>query len=596
MDDRRLQHRHWIGLFAAALCVRALYALQISTSPLYALPPVDGKTYVQLAFILADGNWLGRGLGPYWQPPLYPYVLGLLKLTTTEYFFHAIRLLQILLGSLNCALIYVLATRWHDPRLGLGAASIAVVYGPLIFFDAEVLPATLATSLNLIGLLLLDRAMHQHKRLPFAVGGSVFGLAALTVASTLSFVAVAAAWIGWRKRAVAPAALFLLGTCLVIAPVTWRNYAIGKDAVLLSYNSGINFYIGNNADYEQTLHLRPGWEWDDLVGEPKAKGILASSQQSTYFWDKARSFITEQPLQYLSLQARKAGNFLHGDEVGRNQDIYYWRNYSTLLSALLWKAAIAFPFGLLAPFALLGLALSLRRGLTLEVLFVLVYSAGVIAFFPTARYRIPVLPLLIISAVYGGRWLYQRIQLRDQRPLWGGLALSVVVALWANAPGAPMQMEGDAEIHYNLGQAYAKQRRGEQAIAHFTRAVALDSTYWQAWLNLGSLSALQGNFQSAREIFERVAQAQPQRPEVWVNLAHTSMGLGQNKAAVDAYKRALSVDPRQPRIYAELWQLHFQRGEFSQAKEVLALAIEHYPRDREKLLRLFTEIRQRTAQ
>ncbi len=45
----------------------------------------------------------------------------------------------------------------------------------------------------------------------------------------------------------------------------------------------------------------------------------------------------------------------------RDQDIYPFRQYSPLLSLLVWKKWLAFPFGLLLPLALLGMALALRR-------------------------------------------------------------------------------------------------------------------------------------------------------------------------------------------------------------------------------------------
>ncbi|MEE2729157.1 MAG: tetratricopeptide repeat protein [Candidatus Latescibacterota bacterium] len=580
-------------VFSAALCTRALYLYQIDASPLFSLPAVDGKTYVNLALSLSGGNWLGQGQGPFWQPPLYPYLLGVLRLITEENFFYAIRWTQLVLGSLNCVLIYVLGAKWYSARIGLIAAIVAVAYGPLIFFDGEVLPATLATFLNLCGLLLLNRSMHQNSRFHFWASGFTLGLASLTVANTLSFIVAATGWILWRKRTIAPALFFALGVLLTIAPVTWRNYAIGKDTVALSYNSGINFYIGNNAHYDETFHIRPGWEWDDLVSEPRVEGILASSEQSTYFWNKAFSYIREQPISYALLLMRKTLYFFNGHEAGRNQDIYYWRTYSPVLSMLLWKTGIAFPFGIVAPLALLGLILAVRRGLTLDVLYTVVYSASVIAFFPTARYRIPIIPLFILLAIYASFWLWERREEGAIREFRKGLVCCAIGALLANFASGPMQMEGDAEIHYNLGQAYTKQRRGEQAVEHFKRAVKLDPTYWQAWLNLGSLNAMQGKLYEAKDIFHRVAQAQPQRAEIWVNLAHVHRSLRQDSSAIDNYLRALTVNPRQPRIYAELLQLYFQRGETKQAKALLDMALENYPRDQEKLLRLFDDTRQR---
>ena len=54
---------------------------------------------VATGILLAAGQWLGWGEGPFWQPPLYPYFLGAVKVLFPESFFHAARLLQALMGS-----------------------------------------------------------------------------------------------------------------------------------------------------------------------------------------------------------------------------------------------------------------------------------------------------------------------------------------------------------------------------------------------------------------------------------------------------------------------------------------------------------------
>ena len=117
--------------------------------------------------------------------------------------------------------------------------------------------------------------------------------------------------------------------------------------------------------------------------------------------------------------------FWHGHEVGRNQDLYYARNFSSLLSMLLWKSSIAFPFGVLAPLALLGIGLLWREGLHREpgsallLLFLLSYALSVVLFFVTARYRLPVVPVLLLFAVHGVKWCYCLVQERQMRPLIG---------------------------------------------------------------------------------------------------------------------------------------------------------------------------------
>ena len=75
LEDRRVP---W-GILALSLAVRIVYVLQIDASPLFAHPVVDAKTYTEHAARLAAGNWLGLGDGPFWQPPLYPYFLGVIR-------------------------------------------------------------------------------------------------------------------------------------------------------------------------------------------------------------------------------------------------------------------------------------------------------------------------------------------------------------------------------------------------------------------------------------------------------------------------------------------------------------------------------------
>jgi tetratricopeptide (TPR) repeat protein len=583
----------WLVL-AVALVIRGVYMLQLTSSPLYDYPVVDGKTYVLHAESLAQGNWLGHGQGPFWQPPLYPYFLGLVKTVFPQHFFGATRFLQALIGALACAFTGLLGCRLFSPKVGLAAGLAAAFYGTLIFFDGELLPANLAVFLNAAGLLLLHRALQRGSTKTFAASGLVFGLAALAVPTVLVFVPLAAGWIYQKRRSLPAVAALLLGTAAAVAPVTLRNYTVGGDTVLISFNSGINFFIGNNADYHNTLRTRPGWEWDDLAQQPARQGIKRPTEKSAYFWRQSWDYISTNPLGYTGLLARKSLQLLHGDEWGRNQDIYYWRQYSSLLAATLWKWGLAFPFGLIGPLALVGLALALRRrGLDPTLLFVLAYSVGIIAFFPTARYRTAMLPVLLPLASYAFWWLLDTLRSDRLRQALLPLAALVVLGIAANYDVGTMDMEGDAEIHYNLGQAYAHKRQAEAAHRAYAQSVELDTTYWQAWVNLGSIKAIQGQMAPAATIFERVTQAKPERPEAWVNLAHSRMGLRQYTAAARAYEQALTVHPHQPRIYVELMQLHVQRGAIDAARQVLEQALKRYPRDHKKLRSIFTQMQRR---
>jgi tetratricopeptide (TPR) repeat protein len=580
----------WI-IFLLALGVRVLYIFQIDDSPLFNHPPVDGLTYLQHAAKLAAGNWLGSGEPPFWQPPLYPYLLGLHRVLFADQIFYSLRFFQIIIGSLTCVLIWFVGRRLfrHAPMVAAVAALAGALYGPLIFFDGEVLPATLATFLILAGLVLLLRCLDKPSAMRFGVPGVVFGLAALTVATVLTFVLAAAAFIWLHTRwqyALAqrirwPLA-FLVGVALVITPVTLRNVFIGGDDVLISSNAGINFWVGNNADYDDAVNIRPGWEWDDLLARPRMEAFLErpSAASNFFMWDSWK-YISAQPLDYARLLARKTFLFWHGEEIGRNQNIYFWRNYSPILAITLWKNFVAFPFGLVGPLALLGLIVAVRRrGISLPVTFIIVYALSVVAFFIMARYRVPMIPLLLVYAAYGGHSVIQAV--RNEPRLTAALHVGVLAILMtlSNHGVTAMDMAGNPLIHFNIGTAHTRNRDLAQARPAYERAVAQDSTYWEAWFNLGSNLAMQRDAAGASRIFERVTEALPDRVIAWVSLARTRRVQGDRAGALRAYESGLRADPIAFQYYGryeELIDLYLEGGDRRDAARVLAVASRFYP-------------------
>ena len=586
----------WL-VFALALALRVAYILEADASPLFEHPAVDAKTYTHHAQRLAAGNWLGIGEGPFWQPPLYPYFLGAVKVLFPESFFYAVRFVQALLGALVCAMSWWIGRALFNPAVGLLAGIGAALCGPLIFFDGELLPASLAAFVDLLALVVLLRVWRRPSRWGFLGAGAAFGVGALAVPTVLTFtvaVPIVLLWRAPRRRGLIWAGAFALGVVLAIAPVAWRNWAIGGDGVGISYNAGINLYIGNNPDYAETVAIRPGWEWDELVTQPARAGIERPSAKSAYFAERAWDYIKGDPTGWLGLMGHKLGAFWHGDERGRNQPIYFWRTYSNVLSATLWKAGIAFPFGLVAPLALWGMLLSLRRiGPTWPLLYALSYCLGVVAFFVAARYRVPVLPVLIVFAAYGLWALWDWARAGCWRSLGLGLVICLVFAFAANSRLAPMEMEGDAAIHYNLGNAYAEAGDKKRALAAFERAVVEDPEYWQAWLNLGGVKAASGDLAGGEEIFARVAQKAPRQVEPWMNLAHVRIMQRDLEGAFSCYESALAANPKLLPAYVEMIRLYGQMGDLARAAHILQRAVDQLPAESERLRQFYEEIQMR---
>ena len=110
----------WFGaIFLIALLIRLFHLVQIEAIPLFYHLAGDGRTYDEWAQRIAAGDWLGTGV--FYQTPLYPYFLGVLQI----FFGHdlwLIRFFQILLGSLSCALIYLIGARLFSRAAGIAAA------------------------------------------------------------------------------------------------------------------------------------------------------------------------------------------------------------------------------------------------------------------------------------------------------------------------------------------------------------------------------------------------------------------------------------------------------------------------------------------
>src|SRR5688572_2549965 len=125
-----------------AALVRVAY-VATADGPAFTDPIVDAAAYDHIARALMRGA--GFPPGPFYQPPLEPLVVGLL-FRLFGYTLLAPRILQISLGALTAGLAADLARRLVPTRAApfVGGLGVALA-GPLVFYDAELLPTSFAT-------------------------------------------------------------------------------------------------------------------------------------------------------------------------------------------------------------------------------------------------------------------------------------------------------------------------------------------------------------------------------------------------------------------------------------------------------------------
>lgn len=508
--------RSWLMLlFGFALVIRLAHVLAMTGSPYFANPVIDAAEYDAIGWSLAQGR--GYPERVFWHPPGYPLFLGAVWwLLGGSYL--APRLVQALLGALSVVLVAWIGGRRFGPRVGLAAGLGAAVYGMLIYFDGELLAPTLTIFLVLVTVACALRALDSQRWWWWAAAGVCGGLAGIVTATVL-VVPLAIAWVA-RRKAIA----VVLGTALVLAPVTLANCIRGHQLVLVSSNGGVNLWVGNNPNYQSMVEIRPDLEWRRLVDEPRRAGVHGEAAASRYFVGKVWAWAKTDPWAFLRLQAHKLRLLLSGNEIYRNHAIYPARQDSPLLAALLWKVpGLAFPFGVLIPFATLGLWVGMRRAPLLGVI-TLGLAVMVQVFFVTARYRVVLVPFLLVFAAEGGRWLV-RVASRQQR-IVAGLAMLALLLL-ANLGQGPMDHRMNPDAEYSLAVRLGERGHMKEAQALFESVVAARPSYVEAWLNLAVCYDQAGRANDAEAAVRRALLLDKEA----VRILQRFMGQGKPEAA-----------------------------------------------------------------
>ncbi|HUU06139.1 MAG TPA: tetratricopeptide repeat protein [Patescibacteria group bacterium] len=563
----RASLRSILILLALSLAVRLVYLQQIAANPFFNHPVVDAQTYDEMAVRIAAGEVPIPA--PFFQPPLYPYFLGLIYALFGRDLL-LVRLLQMAAGTASAWLLYGLASRLFDRRVGFAAAMIFSLYGPMIFYEGDLLAPVLIVFLNLLLARALLAVLEKPTLARAGLCGVLLGLSALamSVILPLALVLPLYAWRRWRgqpgrpglRRGLLLGCAFCGGLLLAIAPVTWRNWRVGGEFVPVSTNAGINFYLSTGSDYERKLAIRPGYEWDRLLNEPIRLGIHKAGGQSAYFMDKALGLIAADPAGYARLLLKKLCLFANGNEIMRDQDIYPFRQYSPLLSLLVWKKWLAFPFGLLLPLALLGMALALRRrvpGAGLLLAFILVHVAVLLAFFVTGRYRLNILPFLAAFAAYGTLTLWSLLRQQHWRQALLPLAGFSALLLFCNWRVGPMSRDFSIDSYYNLGTQLLNEGNAVAAKGWLLKAAEIDPLNPEVNGNLGVLYEQEQRPQEASRCFLRILERYPDDVKAHLHLGDLYGRTGELEKAIRHFEQVLRVEPENE---PALWGKNFARG------------------------------------
>ena len=596
-----------LAIFGVALLVRLVHVWQIRASPFFSLLMGDSRGYDEWAQRIAGGDWLGHEV--FYQAPLYPYLLGLIYTIAGRHLL-LVRLVQAVIGSASCALLALAAARLFSKRTGIVAGLMLAFYAPAIFFDGLLQKSVLDVFFVCLAIWLISRSektaeiaktaekdaenktfSQRSLRSPrfFLFLGLTMGGLALTRENALVFILVILGWIlarglgtGNWGLAFRPAAVFLAGIAIVLVPVAARNSYVGGGFYVTTSQFGPNFYIGNNPAADGTYQsLRfgrgaPEYERQDAteLAERATGRRLTPAEVSSYWTDKALSFVTSRPGAWLALMGRKVALLWNATEMVDTESQEAHAEWSLPLRL----GGFVGHFGLLVPLALLGVIVTwpLRSRLLVFYAMTIAYAASVVVFYVFARYRYPLVPLLMLFAAAGLVALPELV--RTRRVAGGPWTLAAVAAAVAfcNWPLLSTTLMR-AVTETNLGSALQENGRLDEAIDHYHRAIALAPEFPPAYNNLATTLRAKGDLTNAVATYQQALRVRPDYPEAQYNLANALMDEGKPAEAIEHFRIALETIPASVDVHNNLGIALMDQGHADEAIAEFRAALELDP-------------------
>lgn len=600
-SSRRKQAWMPACIVLVAVVLRCIYLVEASRTPEFSHPIYDPEYNAYWARALATGDWtVPPGMPdpeirttPHGRPPGYPWFLaGVYMLFGVNDF--APRVVQMGIGVLNALLLYWIGRRLFGAAAGFLAGLFMASYWVFPYFEAVLTYPAVAVLLLLLLINALLRWQEDLKLRRAVLFGALLGGFALFRPNGLLMAPFLLAWMAWIcwKRRISPArtiaslASVLCACVCVLAPAFIRNYIVARDFVLLSSYGGINLYVGNHPEASlvepripELMEIAGIEHWSCFDYPAIVRGLAAAqgrdtikySEANRYFYRKAFAFIKEDPGRFLYNLARKTLLLWGPYEITNDTVMEYDKRFSRVLGPLPgfpWVFAF-FIFGLLVFLA--DLPTRARAGektaVTSASLLLLIfcsYSLSVVIYFVAGRYRVPLIPIMLLFAAYGLTRLARDFRQRRWKPVLislAAIALLIPLTHWNITGYKP----SPGTWHLRRAMAYAAQGDTDQAREEYLRARNCGAESSVIYANLGRLYFENGDVQAGIDMYQEGLSKNPNNALIRNNLGYELYKLGRLDESIEHLEQAVRINPRFALAHMNLGNALADKGDTEQA-------------------------------
>jgi len=499
--------------------------------------------------------------------PLYPmFLAGVYSVFGVH--MDLVRHLQLFIGLGTILVFYGLGRELGGRTVGRLSALGAAAYGPLIFFEGQLLAPGLVVPLVTAAIWAFLRAERRKRMWPLLLAGVLIGLALMGRPNLLFLLPAAGLWwlfktTGWRLRFLGMV-LALAGLTLGLLPSWIHNAVRGQAFTPISTSGGHSFFLGNNPKATGRFHVPSGqrindgshsayWQSLRALAEEASGRSLDAAEVSNYWYGRGLDFWHQHPGQAISLLGKKFLLGVNSEEMPIHNPYFVVERIVPVLSWL-------FRFSLIFSFALVGGILGWRtsRGAGLLVLCAGVYLAGLMVFYVADRYRLQLLPMLLPLAALGVVALREKFREKSIREVGPWLLVLAMAFALTQVPTISLEAKqrGLVSSYNRMGKAEGDKGHLHRAAHWFRQALAIAGPGQASRVkgNLGLVAEKQGQLENAEDWYRQAAKADEENRFVRYKLARFSEKRGAWQDALGWLRQVerLEADPSRVRRAIEI--------------------------------------------
>ena len=372
-------------IFFLALSLRLLHVFHVSDIA----PFGDAMEYHAYGVDMANYQRFGIVQPSTYRGPVYPFFLGVIYMLYGQNYQMA-RIIQAILGSAMCLVMYFLGKKLFSRAVGYFAAIITATFSLYIFYSACLLTETLYLFLIASIALLFLNVLKEPTTKNLISTGLLIGVSALLRAEILltSVLLVGILWIENKfkiLKTAREASIILAAVLIIILPWTFRNFVHTHRLVLISSQGGENFWKGNNPK-------SIGWQM--RVSEDIANKYTTQIDMDKGLMKEALVFIKHNPTKWLKLLKVK---FLAAFQFWRDEDQWLFPKRFGFISGI---SPPLFTMSAIVLLCFIGLLLNIRHTKALFIFYAFFITNLLLQtlLFVEARFHMHITPFMIILA------------------------------------------------------------------------------------------------------------------------------------------------------------------------------------------------------